>query len=450
MPVVIGAIVPHPPLLLPEIGKGNLRHVRNTEKAMKELAKDVADAKPDTLLFVSPHSPIIHNAFAIKTDKVLKGSFADFGYPDISFKVNNDTSLATSIIARAKGLGIGLYSLEDAGYSHLGLLDHGVMVPLHFLAGSEDLPIVSLSISDGDLDSHFDLGKVIADVCHDPDKRIAFIASGDLSHRLIPGAPASFDPRGKEFDLKVRDLVASGDIEGLLSLDDDLIEAAGECGLRSFAVLAGVFSGLLFKSHFLSYEGPFGVGYLVASLTPLESEGPLDKAGRRSNPKDLAKRAVETYIKEGWIIGAELADGDSLMTKQAGVFVCIKQEGGLRGCMGTFLATKRNVAEEIIENAILAATGDPRFLSVKETDLYGLEYSVDILTEPLPVKDINELDPKIFGIVIVSGKRRGLLLPDLEGVDTVEKQILIAKSKGNISEDDQFELLSFTVERYPR
>ncbi len=160
----------------------------------------------------------------------------------------------------------------------------------------------------------------------------------------------------------------------------------------------------------------------------------------------LAKQAVEKYIQ-----GKEIARPKKLtpeMKERAGVFVSIKKRGVLRGCIGTFEPTKPNVAEEIIYNAISSATRDPRFPPVTPTELPELSYSVDILTQPEPVVGKSELDPKKYGVLVEYHGRRGLLLPDLEGVDTVDQQIEIACAKAGISPDDPVKLYRFEVRRY--
>ncbi len=161
----------------------------------------------------------------------------------------------------------------------------------------------------------------------------------------------------------------------------------------------------------------------------------------------LAKETVEKYIREGEIIHLP-AHLTPEMREREGVFVSIKKKGKLKGCIGTFLSSADNVACEIIQNAISAATQDPRFLPVDSTELNELEYSVDVLSQPEKVADTKELDPQKYGIIVKSGNRRGLLLPDLEGVDTVEEQIRIASLKAGISSGEDTELYRFEVKRY--
>lgn len=161
----------------------------------------------------------------------------------------------------------------------------------------------------------------------------------------------------------------------------------------------------------------------------------------------LAKSTIETYIKEGKIISPP-ATLTSEMSEKAGAFVSIKKRGELRGCIGTFLPTTKNVACEIIQNAISAATQDPRFLPVNPSELGELDYSVDVLSEPEKVHGPRDLDPRKYGVIVKSENRRGLLLPDLEGVDTAEEQIRIARLKAGIFPGEDVELYRFEVKRY--
>ena len=160
----------------------------------------------------------------------------------------------------------------------------------------------------------------------------------------------------------------------------------------------------------------------------------------------LAKEAVERYVRDGEVLRSEPVTPE--MKGRAGVFVSIHKHGELRGCIGTFEPTRKDVAEEIISNAISSATHDPRFRAVAPQELAGLDYSVDILTSPKPVKDEGELDARRFGIIVESGWRRGLLLPDLEGVDSVQQQIEICRSKAGIGPDEPVRLYRFEVMRY--
>ncbi len=163
---------------------------------------------------------------------------------------------------------------------------------------------------------------------------------------------------------------------------------------------------------------------------------------------ELAKRAVEEYVKNGNVLTCP-KEIPPEMQKRAGVFVSLKKHGELRGCIGTFLPCEENIYKEIVRNAIDAAAEDPRFYPVQEDELNDITYSVDVLSEPEKVSDISELNPKRYGIIVAKGNRKGLLLPDLEGVNTVEDQLRITKMKAGISADDEeVEIFRFTVDRH--
>jgi len=160
----------------------------------------------------------------------------------------------------------------------------------------------------------------------------------------------------------------------------------------------------------------------------------------------LARKAVEGYVN-----GRRMVEPDELapeMKERAGVFVSLKKRGQLRGCIGTFEPTQPSVAQEIIQNAISSATGDPRFSPVRPDELEQIEYSVDVLTSPQPVDDKAQLDAKKYGVIVEAGRRRGLLLPDLEGVDSVDMQIDICRQKAGISPAEPVKLYRFQVRRY--
>ena len=172
------------------------------------------------------------------------------------------------------------------------------------------------------------------------------------------------------------------------------------------------------------------------------------KAKKESAYVRLARETIENYIKQGKIITPPLGLPEEMINQKAGVFVSLKKFGDLRGCIGTFMPTQENIAQEITKNAISAAVDDPRFSPVNFSELEDLSISVDVLSAPEEVKDISQLDPKKYGVIVSSGYKKGLLLPDLEGVDTVEYQIDIAKRKAGIYPGEKVKLYRFEVKRY--
>ncbi len=162
----------------------------------------------------------------------------------------------------------------------------------------------------------------------------------------------------------------------------------------------------------------------------------------------LAKDTVELYIREGRIKEVRDEDLPPEFKERAGVFICLKIRGTLRGCIGTFQPTEPTIAHETVRNAISAATCDPRFECVRAGELDAIEYTVDVLTPPVKVADKSELDPRKYGVIVKAGGRLGLLLPDLEGVDTVDYQVSIATQKAGIAPGTTVELFKFEVRRY--
>ena len=172
------------------------------------------------------------------------------------------------------------------------------------------------------------------------------------------------------------------------------------------------------------------------------------KANEESAYVRLARETIENYIKQGKIITLPLDLPKEMINQKAGAFVSLKKYGELRGCIGTFMPTQKNIAQEIIKNAVSAAVEDPRFSPVNVSELEDLTISVDVLSIPEEIKDISQLDPKKYGVIVSSGYKKGLLLPDLEGVDTAEEQVDIAKRKAGIYPGEKVKLYRFEVKRY--
>ena len=260
-----------------------------------------------------------------------------------------------------------------------------------------------------------------------------------------------------------RGLMGRASFGELFDFPETFCETAGECGHRSFTIMAGCFDGLDVTAEKLSYEGPFGVGYGVCLFTP-GGENPSrrfydaellrrqeEQETRRSKEDEyvrLARLAVETYVRTGKT--AEIPEGTSpeLLNRRAGAFVSLHLDGELRGCIGTISAVQSCLAKEIVRNGISACSEDPRFPAVTREELPGLVYSVDVLGDAESIASPAELDVKKYGVIVTRGYRRGLLLPDLEGVDTVEQQIGIAKKKAGIRPEEAVSLERFEVVRH--
>jgi aromatic ring-opening dioxygenase LigB subunit len=253
-----GCICPHPPLLIPEVGGSARNKVAATISAIRMLADSIG--RPETIVVVSPHADDFGSSHGVKTAARLRGDFGRFRHPEVSFTYDNDVQFAELLLALA-GDSRTLTMMPDEGES----LDWGVLVPLSFLQPER---IVSLSVVESYAE-HRALGKLVRRCAEELGRTTLFLASADLSHALIHGAPAPYDPRGKLFDDEVVEHLSVGDFAGLLRIEPVLLAGAAECGLRSIIALGGFLGDdATVEPQILSYEGPFGVGYLVARFGP--------------------------------------------------------------------------------------------------------------------------------------------------------------------------------------
>ena len=436
--LVFSGIAPHPPIMVPEVGRESIANVVDSIEAMAELTKRVIDSGAETVILISPHAPLEVDSFVAYEGPEVTADFANFSAPEISFSAPVDEELLTAIRKAAASQNYQITVLRDRD------LDHGTAVPLYFLQRNGFRGrVVTLGYSFLSNDDHLRFGSCIRNAVDEVGRRVAFIASGDLSHRLKPHAPAGYNPDAHVFDDQVVDALRSNVPQRIVEIDYNLRKLAGECGYRSMLVAIGASSDLPVSCEVLSYEAPFGVGYLVAQLTN-ESKNPGDIA-----LPALARNAVEKFIRSGSIL-APPESTDRFLTSPAPCFVCLKTlDGELRGCIGTIEPARQTLAEEIVANAISAAMNDPRFDPVKAEELSNLRYSVDVLC-PAEAAEMKDLDPAVFGVIVEdeSGTRRGLLLPDIQGIENAQQQVEIAARKAGIGRDERLRLWRFKVERF--
>ncbi len=473
---IVGAFaVPHPPLIIPAVGHGRERDIQATVDAYEEVGRRVAALAPDTLVIASPHSVMYRDYLHISPGAEARGSFAQFRAASAAYHCTYDQAFVASLEAAclAQQLPAGTQGERDPR------LDHATMIPLHFIqpaceAAGLNPKVVRMGLSGLSPAFHYQVGMLVQKVANVLSKRVVFIASGDLSHKLLAEGPYGFAPEGPEFDERTCRDFASADFLDLLCMDRGFAERAAECGLRSFQIMAGALDRTEVHAELLSHEGPFGVGYGIAAFTPVGEEGACEERGllerfEQWRADDLAKRraaedelvslarlSLESYVMSGGIPVRvdDLPDGrtlsNELLTQRAGCFVSLKKDGELRGCIGTIAPTRASLAEEICANAVSAGCYDRRFDPVEVDELADLVYDVDVLGRPEPIDSKRELDPRRYGVIVSTRDgRRGLLLPDLDGVDTVDEQVQIAAQKGGIDlYGDDYRLERFVVERH--
>ena len=463
--VVFAGIAPHPPIMVPEVGREAIADVRSSIDAMADLTSRVIGSGAETIILISPHAPLEPYAFVAYEGPQLYGDFASFRAPTAVVHAQLDEELLDQITHAAAEQKLEVVRIR--GFD----LDHGTAAPLYFLQHNGwEGRVVALGYSFLPNEEHIRFGACIKQAIDAIGRPVAFIASGDLSHRLKRDAPAGHNTQAHLFDEEVVDAIRNSSTSRIVNMDQELRRLAGECGYRSMLVAIGVAQGLESRCEVINYEAPFGVGYLVAQLLAAGSAdagsadagsadvssaqraqrahptaeradhaqstagvlGPSAQRAQRAQsfPAEagadlptLARETIETFVREGRVI-APPANLSELLNQRAACFVSVKTPSGdLRGCIGTIEPVKDTLAQEVIANAVSAATRDPRFAPVGADELSGLKYSVDVLSPPEPA-NLEDLDPQIYGVIVgdQSGLK-GLLLPNLDGVDTVAKQL---------------------------
>ena len=460
MAIIAAYMVPHPPMIVPAVGRGSEDQVEKTIRAYEKVADEIASLKPETIIISSPHSVMYADYFHISPGLRAQGSFAEFRAPEVKFDLEYDEELVNLVSDKASDTGFPAGKLGEKNSQ----LDHGTMVPLWFILKKyHDFKLVRIGLSGFDLLKHYKLGMMINDAVNELGRKTVYVASGDLSHKLQTYGPYGFAEEGPEYDKRIMDVCSNARFGELFDFDETFCEKAAECGHKSFVMMAGALDGLKIDAVQYSHEDVTGVGYGICSFIPKgpdenrhfldqrlkTEENALEEKKEKSDAYvKLARASAEYFVKNRKIMEVPDWVPEELLNAKAGAFVSIHKFGALRGCIGTILSTKYNLAQEIIHNAVSAVSEDYRFDPVEESELKWLDINVDVLGEPEKIKSQDQLDVKKYGVIVQSGSKRGLLLPDLDGVDTVEQQVSIAMRKGGINPGSKIELFRFQVVRH--
>lgn len=453
-------VVPHPPLIIPAVGHGDEAKIQATVDAYDVVAREVASIAPDTIIVTSPHATAYLDYFHISPGAGASGNMHQFRAMNTTLSCAYDTELVDYLtdLAGSEDFSAGTDGERDPS------LDHATYIPLWFVNKFyTGYKVVRIGLSGMGPVEHYRFGELIRAAIEKLGRRAVFIASGDLSHKLTDDGPYGFAPEGPVFDDQITRALSEGDFLKLLSFSESFTNKAAECGLRSFQIMAGALDGLAVEPKLLSYEGPFGVGYGVASFRILGQDekrhfakqyinNAKDEYMRMRNEEDeyvsLARASVEHYVKTGVPLSMPAGLPDEMLNRAAGTFVSLHKHGRLRGCIGTIGPQEKCIAAEIINNGISACSADPRFDPVREDEIDQLEISVDVLGPTEEIASRDELDPQRYGVIVSSGFKRGLLLPMLDGVDTVDEQINIARQKAGIGAHEDYSLARFEVVRH--
>ncbi len=460
---IMGAfMVPHPPIIIEEIGHRREKGIEPIINAYAEVANLIFELQPETIVFISPHSTSYSDYFHISGGLTAKGNFGEFGHPELGFQKEIDQSFVSMLHQYCQEHYFPAGTLGEKN----AVLDHGIMVPLYFFEQKyKTFQIVMISVTNESYETHYRMGEIIQEVSKQLDKKIVVVASGDLSHKVNDHSPYGFHFSGPRYDEKIMEIMEHMEFQDLFDFSKEFCESAAECGHRPFVCLAGSLNKKELTCPLTAYASPYGVGYGICAYLVTDDNVKRNLMDRSKNIHELEVRHLETKtvvdeyvnlarsslhyfllthkrlpVKETFL--------EEMLKSKAGVFVSIKKRGVLRGCIGTIEARQNSIAEEVIENAIQAGISDPRFPPVKPHELDELEFSVDILQPAETIDTISMLDHKKFGLIVHNEKKRGVLLPNLEGIQSVYEQLELALKKAGIEEHEEYQMERFLVERH--
>lgn len=457
--------LPHPPAIIPEVGKENAADLNVTAESMNRIAKDIAEQNPDTIIVLSEHGPRFNDHYYMPSQRRVSGDFASFGNKRLILGFNNDLALAENISNKAKSNGISAGFVDDRTMKRNGIpydLDHGITVPLYFISRYyTDCKILPISLAGLSGKEHYRFGMILRDAVKESGSNVVIIAGGNLSHRLSPKSPRGFSAEGELFDKTFRTLLLHEDIGGFLNFDSKLKEKAAQCGLDTMRLLLGTLDGFQYTANILSYEAPAGIGLLTAALYEGKAkesdfirylaEAENLRAQERKNEADpvkLARFALTEAIKTGKEAEVPADTSDYLTEEQGGVFITLRNEEQVRGCFGTLRPTHPNLAMEIIFTTHGAATKDPFSAPINQRELNDIRITVDLIGTPVEIRDHSELDPAVYGILVESRGKSAVMLPNEIGIETVKDQIDAARAKAGIHPWHRLKIKRFTTERY--
>lgn len=422
----------HAPITIPAIGGVRAEACANTTVAMRRTAEHLARSAPDVLVVVSPHAPRNRVHFSVAHADQLYFDFSRFGNPALHMHFPGAPAAADALLDVLSRAALGCASLK------VDRTDHGAAVPLYFVqeAGFRG-PVLLLSLPYPGTETEQRFGKALAHTSDTLNQRWAILASGDMSHRLIEGAPAGYHPHAHVFDETFVDHVKHGRLHAATSIDPALTELAAEDVVASMAVAVGATTGDPRGCTLLAYEGPFGVGYTEAIL--------FDRAAPPTELVAIARQAIFAML-----MGAKFEPPplEPPWDEPRAVFVTLREaDGRLRGCVGRLVPEAESLAREVANTARSSARSDPRFDAVTLTELPSLSIEVSVLESPEPVADESALNPRVYGVVVASGHRHGVLLPNVPGIETVAEQVRIAKHKAGVPPGHPVQLQRFRVHK---
>lgn len=444
MSIACAALMCHAPIVIPAIAGADAYGCKRTTQAMQETARALVQHTPALIVLISPHAPRRPRSVGLVFEPALSGDFARFGHAEVSLRLRGAPAQAQRVALHARAEQVATHAFRGAD------LDHGSMVPLFFLheAGYRGrVLLASLPYPGSDLEARF--GRALDAAALESEERWAVLASGDMSHRLTRSAPAGFEPRAREFDRSFVRAIDRGDLRGAIAPDPELVELAAEDVVQSTTVAAASVRYRAEGTRVIAYEAPFGVGYLEALL--FSQPAPAEQREGSEPPEVLIQIALDAIAHTLADLPFTPPNLDPPWQAARALFVTLRSaDGELRGCIGRTEPRHTSLAAEVADCAVGAATRDFRVPSVRPAELGSLQVEISVLYALEPVHSEADLDPARFGIVVEHGVQRGVLLPDVEGIESAHEQLQVALRKAGIADGAPYRVRRFAVNKVSR
>lgn len=441
--IVFAGVLPHGTSLLPVEGPLD-PEATPLHAACRDLAQRLVAARPDLIVVIDPHGPTFTQAMGLCCAPVLRGDLAAAGRPDMALELPTDLQLAQILLGLSKEAGVPL-TVPDRYVRQP--LSHGVLVPWQFLtaAGLGPVAVTVVHPSGQSLARHFEFGQIIGYAAQRTGRRVAILASAELSHRHdeIPEAAA--------FDQQVVEAFDGHHWVALVGQAPAALAAAEACGMGALAMLAGVFRPEAIAACPSTYAVTAGVGRLVGELAITRHPEPVDDAQRPARDvatlAELALEAIYCHTAKQEFVRATGKLAETWGRRQAGVFVTLYRDGKIRNSLGAAFPLQANVCDEVVRTAVAVAFQDPAHPPIDAKELPRITLTVQVVLPPEPVARIEEVDPRLYGLIAYTGYRMGVLLPRVDGVETAEDQVRQVMAKAGVGAGEPLWLLRFPVER---
>ena len=449
--------LPHPPAAIPEVGKKTAEQLKTTIDGFLTAAKAIGDLSPDTIIIITPHGPCFNDFFYMPSQKRISGDFSAFGCKKLILGFDNDVELAEIIADHTKSRGLSAGFVDDIIMKKRNIpydIDHGVTVPLYFIAPyCKTYKVLPISVPEMNEKDLYRFGILLREAIQKSNRNVIVIATGDLSHKH----GEEHGEIGKEFDKTFKKILLDEDVIGFLNFDRKLKENASQCSIDSIRVLLGTLDGFTFIPRILSYEATTNIGYLSAELTcgkPTESifvhylDNRKEMLDKEAFPLKLVRYAIEEYLHGVKDPAIPQDTPDEFMDNCGAVFVSLYNNGLLRGCSGTVTPSCPELASEIMQSAIWAASKDPFASPITSGEIDDLSITVDIIHEPEEIINQNELDPAKYGIIVSCKEKSAVMLPNQPRIENIKDQIRAARENAGIHPWHRLKIKRVTVTRY--